>query len=91
MQFTLCRKYSETICVADSITAVWTRSLSTTKIISESHVSAKYEYGRMQILAEFINMKSIYKHTCHNIFRSSQHKDFLRFQNYLNFIFVDFK
>ena len=79
------------ICVADSIIAVWTQSLSTTKIVSEPHVSAKCEYGPIQILAELINTKSINKHTCRNKFRSSQQKNLQRFQNYLNFIFVDFK
>ena len=91
MLFTLCGKYSGTICVGDSIIAVWTRSLSTTKIVSEPHVSAKWEYGVIQIFAELMNAKSINKHTCRNIFRSSQQKDLQRFQNYLNLIFVDFK
>ena len=90
MLFTLCRKYSKMICVADSIIAVWTQSLSTTKIVLEPHASAKCEYG-MQVLAELMNMKSINKHTCCNIFRSSQQKDLQRFHNYLNFIFIDFK
>ena len=90
MLFTLCRKYSKMICVADSIIAVWTQSLSTTKIVLEPHASAKCEYG-IQILAELMNMKSINKHTCRNIFRSSQQIDLQRFHNYLNFIFVDFK
>ena len=89
--FTLCRKYSERICVADSITAVWTKSLSTTKIVSEPHVSAECKYGRIHVLAELMNTKSINKYTSCNIFKSSQQKDLQRFQNYLNFIFVDFK
>ena len=59
MLFTLCGKYSETISVADSIKAVWTRSLSSTKIVSEPHASAKCEYGGIQIPAELINTKSI--------------------------------
>ena len=78
MLFTLSGKYFEAICVTDSILAVWTRSLSTTKIVSEPHVSAKCEYGRIQILAELTNTKSINKHTCRNIFRSSQQKDLQR-------------
>ena len=90
MLFPLCGKYCETICVVDNIIAVWTRSLSTTKIASEPHVSAKCEYGRIQILEELMNTKSINKHTCCSIFRSSQQKDLQRFQNCLNFIFVDY-
>ena len=54
MLFTLCGKYSGTNCVVDSIIAVWARNLFT-KIVLEPHVSAKCEYGRMQILAEQIN------------------------------------
>ena len=91
MLFTLCGKYPEAICVADSIIVVWTRSLSTTKIVSEPHVSTKCEYSRIQILTELMNTKSVNKHTCRNIFKSSQQKDLQRFQNYLNLIFVDFK
>ena len=74
MLFALCGKYSEKICVVDSIIAVWTQSLSTTKIVSEPHVSVKCEYGCIKILPELINMKSINEHTCHNIFKSSQQK-----------------
>ena len=57
MLFTLCGKYSNIvslhffersgivpICVADSIIAVRTRSLFATKIVSETHVSAKCEH-----------------------------------------------
>ena len=71
--------------------ASWTRSLYKTKIVSESHVSVKCEFGSIQILAERMNTKSINKDICCNIFRSSQEKDLQRFQNYFNFIFVDFK
>ena len=57
MLFKHCGKYSKIallhlfersgivqICVADSIIAVWTRSVSVTKIVSERHVSAKCEH-----------------------------------------------
>ena len=59
MLVTLCGKYSETICVPDSIIEVWTWSLSTTEIVSEPHLSAKCEYGRVQIFPELMNWKSI--------------------------------
>ena len=57
MLFSLCGKYSDIVslhffersgivptCVADSIIAVWTESLSATKIVWETHVSAKCEH-----------------------------------------------
>ena len=91
MLFTICGKYSETTYVEASIIAVWTRSLYKTKIVSEPHVSAKCKYGRIQILAELMNTKSINKDICCYIFRSSLEKDLQWFQNYFNFIFVDFK
>ena len=59
MLVTLCGKYSETICVPDSIIEVWTWSLSTTEIVSKPHLSEKCEYGRVQIFAELMNTESI--------------------------------
>ena len=58
MLFTLCKRYSEIalrhfferngiapIYVTDSIKEMWIRSLSSAKIVSEQHLSAKCEHG----------------------------------------------
>ena len=37
------------ICVTDSIRAVWTRSLSAAKIVSEQHLFAKCEWSKKYI------------------------------------------
>ena len=51
------------ICVTDSIRAVWTRSLSAAKIVSERHLLAKYEHGLKYILQNCLNknVEKIYK------------------------------
>ena len=58
--FTLCGKYSETFCVADSIIATWTRSYPQHKPFRNQNVSGNCEYGRMQILVELRNTKSVF-------------------------------
>ena len=74
--FTLCGKYSETICVTDSIIAIWTRSLFAAQTVSEPHVSEKCEYGRIRILAELMNTKSILLDGAHLIaMRGLIHKE----------------
>ena len=52
------------ICVMDSIRAVWTRSLSTAKIVSEQHLFAKCKHVLKYILQNCVNknVEKIYKY-----------------------------
>ena len=43
------------ICVTDSIRAVWTRSLSAAKLVSERHLFAKCEHGLKYIPQNCVN------------------------------------